>query len=220
MSVRFSKKLRNMGGHRPPLQFVLCLLWLLVPLAAAAQTPTFSRDIAPIFFKNCVTCHHPGQNSPFSLQTYTDARPWAKAIRERVITRYMPPWKPEPGYGDPFQGTRRLEQPEIDAIDRWVSGGAPEGNPADLPRAPHWTHDWRLGVPDVVIRMPDPYELPANGPDVFRNFVLPIPGGGCATFKPSSSSPVRMQCTMPTFASMKHRRRGNAMLRIRCPDMK
>jgi tetratricopeptide (TPR) repeat protein len=87
----------------------------------------------------------------------------------------MPPWKPEPGYGDPFQGARRLEQGEIDTIDRWVSGGAPEGNPTDLPEAPPWADDWRLGVPDVVIRMPEPYELPANGRDVFRNFVLAIP---------------------------------------------
>ena len=143
--------------------------------AAQSPVPTFSRDIAPIFFKNCVTCHHPGQNSPFSLMTYADARPWAKAIRERVITRYMPPWKPEEGYGDPFQGARGLQQHEIDMIERWVSGGAPEGDRADLPEAPRWTDAWRLGTPDVVVRMADPYELRADGPDVFRNFVLPIP---------------------------------------------
>jgi tetratricopeptide (TPR) repeat protein len=162
--------------HKAVRDFI-CLLcaFVAIPVFAAAQTPTFNRDIAPILFKNCVTCHHPGQNSPFSLQTYTAARPWAKAIRERVITRYMPPWKPEPGYGDRFQGARVLEQREIDMIERWVSGGAPEGNSADLPEAPQWTDDWRLGVPDVVIRMPNPYDLRADGPDVFRNFVLPIP---------------------------------------------
>src|SRR5262249_39916930 len=141
---------------------------LLLSLNATAQTPTFNRDVAPIFYKHCVTCHHPGQNSPFSLQTYTDARPWAKAIRERVITRYMPPWKPDPDYGDPFQAPRRLEQREIDTIDQWVSGGAPEGNPADLAAVPPWTDDWRLGIPDVVLRMPESFELRASGPDVFR----------------------------------------------------
>jgi len=157
---------------------ILLLAFTLSIATPQAAVPTFSRDIAPIFFKNCVTCHHSGPNSPFSLQSYADARPWAKAIRERVITRYMPPWKPEAGYGDPFQGSRRLDQQEIDTIDSWVSGGAPEGNPVDLPEAPRWTDDWRLGVPDVIVRMPDPYELPANGPDVFRNFVLPIPTSG------------------------------------------
>jgi tetratricopeptide (TPR) repeat protein len=143
--------------------------------SSAAQTPTFSRDIAPIFFKNCVTCHHPGNNSPFSLQTYAESRPWARAIRERVIKREMPPWKPETGYGDPFQGARGLKENEIQTIERWVSGGALEGDPADLPEAPSWNGEWRLGTPDVVIRMPDPYQLRAGGPDVFRNFVLPIP---------------------------------------------
>src|SRR5215813_2685553 len=106
-------------------------MFLILLLAVAQQpAPTFTRDIAPIFFKNCVSCHHPGQNSPFSLQTYADARPWAKAIRERVVTRYMPPWKPEPGYGGPFQGARGLSGQEIGTIERWTSGGAPEGDPA------------------------------------------------------------------------------------------
>jgi tetratricopeptide (TPR) repeat protein len=162
--------------YRNLLVTTLCLAATL--RVAAAQTPTFSRDVAPIFLKNCVTCHHPGDNSPFSLQTYAEARPWARAIRERVITRQMPPWKPEAGYGDPFQAARGLKEQEIDTIDRWVSGGAPEGNPSDLPEGPNWPGDWRLGTPDLVIRMPDPYELRASGPDVFRNFVLPIPTTG------------------------------------------
>jgi tetratricopeptide (TPR) repeat protein len=158
---------------------VIILLLVAELRMAEAQTPTFDRDIAPIFFKNCVTCHHPGNNSPFSLQTYAEARPWARAIRERVITRQMPPWKPETGYSDPFQGARGLKEHEIQTIERWVSGGALEGDPADLPEAPSLSSDgsgeWRLGTPDVVIRMPDPYQLRADGPDVFRNFVLPIP---------------------------------------------
>src|SRR5262249_47262840 len=90
-------------------------------------------------------------------------------------SRYMPPWKPQPGYGDAFQGERSLKQQEIDAIERWVLGGTLQGDPADLPEPPHFTDDWKLGTPDLVIRMPEPYELRADGPDVFRNFVLPIP---------------------------------------------
>src|SRR5262249_33051959 len=103
------------------------------------------------------------------------ARPWAKAIRERVITRYMPPWKPEAGYGGPFQGAPGLSEQEIGTIERWTSGGAPEGDPAELPQMPQWASEWGLGIPDVVVRMPESYELQANGLDIFRNFVLPIP---------------------------------------------
>src|SRR2546423_3659529 len=137
------------GTKGTELVFILFVLFVANPLrVAAAQTPTFNRDIAPILFKNCVTCHHPGQNSPFSLLTYAEARPWAKAIRERVITRYMPPWKPEAGFSDPFQGARGLNAQEIEAIARWVSDGSTEGNPADLPEAPKFADEWRLGTPD------------------------------------------------------------------------
>ena len=87
----------------------------------------------------------------------------------------MPPWKPEPGYGDALVGTRRLSDEDIATIDRWASANAPNGDPADLPAAPSWTDGWRLGAPDVVIRMPEPFELPAGGADVFRIFALAIP---------------------------------------------
>jgi tetratricopeptide (TPR) repeat protein len=155
---------------------IVTVFLFLAPLrVAAAQTPTFNRDIAPILFKNCVTCHHGGHNSPFSLQAYADVRPLARRIAAATKSRYMPPWKPEPGYSDPFQGARGLKEQEIETIERWASGGAPEGNPADLPEAPKFADEWRLGTPDVILHMPDPYELRADGPDAFRNFVLPIP---------------------------------------------
>ena len=157
------------------------LLWL--PTHADAQTPTFNKDIAPILFKNCGTCHHPGHHSPFSLLTYEEVHPRAARIAAAVKSRYMPPWKPQPGYGDAFQGERRLKQEEIDTIERWVLGGALQGDPADLPELPHFTDDWRLGTPDLVIRMPEPYELRADGPDVFRNFVLPISIGSARYVK-------------------------------------
>jgi Tfp pilus assembly protein PilF len=90
----------------------------------------------------------------------------------------MPPWKPEAAFGGPFQGARGLREQEIELISQWVAAGALEGDPAELPSATHQHDDWSLGTPDVVVRMPEPYELPANGPDVFRNFILPIPSTG------------------------------------------
>jgi tetratricopeptide (TPR) repeat protein/mono/diheme cytochrome c family protein len=145
------------------------------PPQALPDNPTFGRDIAPIVFRNCVTCHHPGANGAFSLLTYEDVRPRARQIALATASRYMPPWKPEPGYGDDLLGRRGLTDVEIATIQRWVASGARQGDLADLPRPPEWTDGWRLGVPDLVIRMPEPFEVPPNGPDVFRIFVFPIP---------------------------------------------
>ena len=97
--------------------------------SAPVAEVTFSNQIAPIFQQNCQECHHPGEVAPFSLMTYETALPYAEAIREQTQARDMPPWKPVPGVGE-FQGERRLTDPEIDLIFRWVDGGAPEGDPA------------------------------------------------------------------------------------------
>ena len=143
--------------------------------ASAQQRVTFSKDIAPILFENCSTCHRPGTAAPFSLLTYDETRPWARAIRQATQTRSMPPWKPEAGYGGPFVGERRLTDAQIELIARWVDTGAPEGNPADLVPPPEWPSGWRLGEPDLVIEMPEPYTLPAGAQDVFPKFAIPIP---------------------------------------------
>ena len=148
----------------------------LPPTAAGApDAVTFNRDIAPLFFEHCSTCHRPGTAAPFSLLTYRDARPWARAIRQATSSRSMPPWKPEPGHGGPFIGDRRLSDAQIDLIGRWVDAGAPAGDPADLPPRPEGLGGWRLGEPDLVIEMPEPFLLPADGDDVFRKFAIPIP---------------------------------------------
>ena len=126
-------------------------------------------------FERCSTCHRPGTAAPFNLLTYDDARPWARAIKQATLARSMPPWKPEPGYGGPFIGDRRLSDAQIDLFARWVDAGAPEGNPADLPPTPEGRTEWRLGQPDLVIEMPEPYTLRADGDDVFRKFAIPIP---------------------------------------------
>ncbi len=147
-------------------------------LPAAADTAdavTFTKDIAPLLVAHCASCHRPGAIAPFSLLTYVDARPWARAIKQATRTRSMPPWKPEPGYGNAFIGDRRLSDAQIALIARWVDAGAPEGNPTDLPPLPAWPEGWRLGEPDLVINMSEPYTLRAEGADMLRKFAIPIP---------------------------------------------
>jgi tetratricopeptide (TPR) repeat protein len=143
---------------------------------AGAQTPapvTFSHDIAPIIFDKCGVCHHPDGPAPFSLLTYASAKPHATQIATATRSGFMPPWKSEPGAGE-FIGQRHLTDDEIALIDRWVASGAPEGDTRPL-AAPTWTEGWQLGKPDLVVTLPAPYQLPADGIDVSRVFVLPVP---------------------------------------------
>jgi Flp pilus assembly protein TadD/mono/diheme cytochrome c family protein len=135
---------------------------------------TFNKDIAPIIFQNCAVCHHAGGPAPFSLLGYQDVKKRARQIVTVTESRYMPPWLPEPGYGE-FTGERRLSDAEIRAIQEWVEQGTDEGRTADLPPAPRFNEGWQLGQPDLVVKMPVPYILPAGGADVFRNFVIPVP---------------------------------------------
>src|SRR5499433_1840456 len=103
--------------------------------ASGGKTVTFNNDVAPILFKSCAECHRPGEAAPFSVLSYKDARPWAKSIREKVISKQMPPWHADANVGH-FKNDRRLSQSEIDTIAAWVESGAPEGNAKDLPPAP------------------------------------------------------------------------------------
>ena len=133
---------------------------------------TFTRDVAPILFSACASCHRPEGVAPFPLLTYDDSRKHAAAIVAATRDRVMPPWKPEPGYGE-FLDERRLTREQIATLQRWFDGGLVEGDPALLPRPPTWTGQWQLGTPDLVIETA-PYTLRASGDDVYRNFVLPI----------------------------------------------
>ncbi|HZI78957.1 MAG TPA: cytochrome c [Vicinamibacterales bacterium] len=137
----------------------------LVPPRTAGQAApdvTFSKDVAPIFNSRCVSCHRPGEVAPFSLLSFKDARPWAQSIKHQVETGAMPPWKADPHFGE-FRDPRTLTDREIATIAAWVNGGAKEGNPADLPRAPRITEGWQIGTPDVVLTMKEPVTIPASG---------------------------------------------------------
>ena len=142
--------------------------------AAIAEDVNFSRDIAPVLFDNCVVCHRPGGVGPFSLMSYDDARRRARQIGEVTGSGFMPPWLPEPGWGR-FSGARRLRSRELELIAAWVAAGAPEGDAAEVPDAPTFPDTWSLGEPDLVFEMSRAYTLPAEGVDVFRDFVIPIP---------------------------------------------
>jgi tetratricopeptide (TPR) repeat protein len=147
-------------------------------LAAAQPDPpaTFSRDIAPILHSQCAACHRPGGAAPFSLLTYADARQHATQIAAATRSRFMPPWKPEAGSG-PFVGERRLSDAQILLLDRWATSGAAPGDLLNLPPPPRETDGWPLGTPDLVVTLPE-YTLRPDGTDVFRNFVVPVPGAG------------------------------------------
>jgi hypothetical protein len=138
----------------------------------APDAPTFSKDVAPILFKNCVGCHRPGEIAPMSLLTYKDARPWAKAIRDEVSERNMPPWHADAPKGT-FHNERGLSDEERDTIVRWVNGGAKPGHPKDMPPAPTFTDGWQIGKPDLVLEMPEEYSLPAEGTIQYEYFYLP-----------------------------------------------
>jgi len=145
---------------------------------SAGQQPaavvTYWRDVAPIILDHCGSCHHPNGAGPFSLVSYGDARQHASQIAVATKNRFMPPWKSEPGYGD-FIGQRHLSDRDIETIQRWVSGGAIEGNRSDLPSMPVWSEGWQLGTPDLVVTLPEPFQLRPGGPDLSRIFVFRLP---------------------------------------------
>ncbi len=160
---------------------LLFLAALCLPQTATAgelKSVTFCKDIAPILFQRCASCHRPGEVAPFSLLSYRDAAKRSAYIADLTSSRQMPPWKADHGAGQ-FADERRLTGEEIALIRRWAETGAIEGNPADLPPAPKFTEGWQLGEPDMILKMPEPYTLAASGPDEYRCFVLPfqLPAG-------------------------------------------
>ncbi len=158
-----------------------CALPLLAGSSRPAVHPsdahsqvTFNRDIAPIVFHSCSTCHRPGEAAPFSLLTYSDVKKHARQIADVTQSRAMPPWLPEP-QALKFSDELRLSDAEINLIQRWVEQGESEGSPADLPPQPKFVEGWRLGQPDMVLTATKPLTLPPQGTDTYWNFIFPVP---------------------------------------------
>jgi hypothetical protein len=147
-------------------------LGFLLAVGTVSAAPTFNKDIAPILYENCATCHRPGQVAPFSLLTYQDAAKRAKLIALVTERRYMPLWKAEPGRH--FLNERRLTDEQIALIGDWAEQGALEGDAADKPTPPAFPEGWEAGEPDKVFTMPTKFDVPADGPDQFRCFVIPM----------------------------------------------
>ncbi len=163
-------------GEAPAVSFVAsvgCVLEATSPSVANAPL-TYARDIAPIVQSRCQTCHRPGEAAPFPLTTAAEAAAVAPMIAQVTRQRLMPPWPPRPDTQHPLIGERWLRDEEIDRLARWAAAGCPPGDVADLPPAPQFAKGWQLGVPDLVVRMAEPFTVPATGPDVFRNFVIPL----------------------------------------------
>lgn len=137
-----------------------------------ASDITFTKDVAPIIQKNCQICHRPGEATPMALLDYKQVRPWAQAIRAKVVTREMPPWFADPSYGQ-FSNDCRLAQKDVDTIVAWVDGGAKEGNPKDLKPNPTFPDGWQIGTPDVILSMTEEFNVPAEGVIPYKYFAIP-----------------------------------------------
>ena len=176
------------------------LACLTATLCAANPTTaprvTFTRDVAPILQQHCQTCHRPGEAAPFSLLTYQQARPWAKAIKEAVLLKKMPPWFADPRYGK-FSNDRSLPQSAIDTLAAWADAGAPPGDPRDLPPSPHSSKDGPSPSPMSSIDSRAPSTSPpAALSNIRKSSCLPDSPkiSGCSSPKPAPT-------TAPTFTT-------------------
>jgi hypothetical protein len=153
----------------------LLLSGLVCVAASAATAPshvTFYKDVLPVLEKNCQGCHRPGETAPMSFLTYEQTRPWAKAMKQAVLTKKMPPWFADPHFGK-FSNDRTLSQAEVETITSWAETGAKAGNPKDAPQPLNFVEGWRIGKPDVVIEMPQAFNVPASGTIDYQYIVIP-----------------------------------------------
>lgn len=139
---------------------------------SAGADPTFARDVAPILYANCVSCHRPGEIAPMPLISDQEVRPWARAIARRAADGSMPPWHADAPAGT-FSNERRLTADEKSILERWAAAGAPEGDPAELKPAPAVVEGWRIGKPDVIFEMQEDYPVPATGTIQYEHFYIP-----------------------------------------------
>jgi hypothetical protein len=151
-------------------------LLVAMPAGVAAQSGrsgiTYAKDVAPILYENCVSCHRPTMFAPMSLMTYEETRPWARAIKQRVVRREMPPWTADAPHGV-FRNDPRLSQQEIDTIAAWVDAGAPRGDDRDMPAAPKFAEGWTIGTPDAIFTMTEDFKIPAEGTIPYQYIRVP-----------------------------------------------
>jgi hypothetical protein len=144
------------------------------PLSPASlEGVTFNKDVLPILQKNCQACHRPGEAAPMSFLTYETTRPWAKAMKQAVVARKMPPWFADPGYSA-FKNDPSLTAQEIETIAAWVDNGAPEGDAKDKPKTVQFRSGWRI-EPDVVVSIPEAHPVPAKGNGEIKAFTIKNP---------------------------------------------
>jgi Flp pilus assembly protein TadD/mono/diheme cytochrome c family protein len=153
---------------------LLTALTFLVAAPSGAQDVTFSRDVAPLVFNSCASCHRDGGPGPFPLTTYDEVRRRATQIAQVTKSRFMPPWKVEPAVGH-FVGQRPLTDQEIATIEQWAANGTPEGDPKQLPPLPKFAEGWLLGKPDLIVKPDRTFTLPAQQSDAFRIFAIKVP---------------------------------------------
>ncbi len=151
------------------LSFSTCFTLLAAP---GVKEVTFHKDVEPVLQARCQGCHRPGEAAPMSLLTYADTRQWAKAIKEAVLIRKMPPWFADPAHGQ-FENDRRLSKTETDTLVAWADSGAREGDPKDAPKPLTFAEGWAMGKPDLVLEMPQAYQVPASGTVEYTYFVVP-----------------------------------------------
>jgi len=143
------------------------------PAKAADKVPTFTKDVAPILYNNCIECHRATMFAPFSLTTYEDARPHVRAIKQRVIAKTMPPWGSDMPHGL-FRNDPRLSDKDIQTIVSWIDGGAPKGDMADMPKLPALADGWTIGKPDAVYSMTEDFAIPASGTIEYKYIRIPM----------------------------------------------
>lgn len=156
--------------------FLFMIAFVLSPTGSAHEPITtkvrFNKEVVRILERNCYGCHKPGGFAPWSLVTYDEARPWAKAIKEEILEKRMPVWHAIKGYGE-FSNSPTMTQREVDLIVNWVEGGAPKGDDKDLPEKAVYSNDWPLGKPDLILAPEKPQEV-ASDANEYRTFVLPV----------------------------------------------
>ena len=141
----------------------------LAATTSGPANPTFSKDVAPILYSRCLECHRPGEAAPMPFRSYQEVRPWAKAIKQQVAQRIMPPWHADPAVNH-FSNSRRLSDAEVATVVKWVDNGAPEGKMADLPRMPEFAEGWGIGKPDKVLDIGKDFKIPAEGVIQYQYF--------------------------------------------------